>query len=89
MSKCKDCPHDVGDSYERDCSFPNCIGWTIIYNPKSIPIRNHDWDFVHNEYDFCTETGDNGLCGTAKSYDDAIEKIVEIEEERSNGNNCK
>lgn len=22
---CRDCPHDVGDSYQRDCAYPDCV----------------------------------------------------------------
>jgi len=32
MSECKQCPHVVGDSYQRDCAFPDCIGgWEEAY----------------------------------------------------------
>jgi hypothetical protein len=24
---CKDCPHIIGDIYERDCGFPDCLGY--------------------------------------------------------------
>jgi hypothetical protein len=48
-------------------------GWTITYNPKPIPNREHDYDFVHDNYD-----GENGLCGTAKDYLNAIHNIFEI-----------
>jgi hypothetical protein len=39
------------------------VGWTITYNPKPIPTRDDDWDYVHDDYD-----GENGLRGTAGSY---------------------
>ena len=30
--KCTQCPHMVGDSYERDCGFPDCMGgWEEAY----------------------------------------------------------
>ena len=76
MSECKQCPHVVGDSYQRDCAFPECIGWTITKNMKPIPDRQFDWDFSHNDYD-----GENGLCGNAASYDDAVKEIIEIMKE--------
>ncbi len=76
MTWCKQCPHDVGDSDQRDCAFPDCCGWTITYNPKPIPDRRFDYDFVHDEYDGCD--GGNGLCGTAPSSEDAVNQIVEI-----------
>lgn len=53
-------------------------GWSITYNPKPIPVRCHDYDFVHDNYDGAD--GGNGLCGTASSIDDAIEQIEEINE---------
>jgi len=32
MSKCTQCPHAVGDSYQRDCAFPDCMGgWDEVY----------------------------------------------------------
>ena len=51
-------------------------GWTITHNPKPIPTRSMDWDFISDEYD-----GENGLCGTAPSLVNAIEQIMEIEYE--------
>jgi len=52
-------------------------GWYITHNPKPIPDRSHDYDFVHDNYDGAD--GGNGLCGTAKSFTDAIAQIKEIE----------
>lgn len=49
-------------------------GWTITHNPKPIPNSQHDYDFVHENYD-----GENGLCGTASSATNAIDQIFEIE----------
>ena len=54
-------------------------GWSIRFNPKPIPDRRHDYDFVHEDYDGAD--GGNGLCGTAESVSDAIAQIIEIEEE--------
>lgn len=32
MSECKQCPHAIGDSTERDCCFPDCIGgWEAAF----------------------------------------------------------
>ena len=29
---CKDCPHIIGDTYQRDCCFPDCVGgWEKAY----------------------------------------------------------
>jgi len=81
MSKCKQCPHDVGDSYKRDCCFPDCMGWHIEKNMKPIPDRKHDYDFWHDDYDGAD--GDNGLAGTASSFDDAARQIGEIERENT------
>jgi hypothetical protein len=50
------------------------VGWTITYNPKPIPTRDDDWDYVHDDYD-----GENGLCGTAGSYLEAIRHILDRE----------
>ena len=49
-------------------------GWTIVYNPKPIPDRRFDWDYSHENYD-----GENGLCGNAASFDDAVFEINGIE----------
>jgi hypothetical protein len=46
-------------------------GWTITYNPKPIPTRDDDWDYIHEDYD-----GENGLCGTAGSYLEAVQQIL-------------
>ena len=59
-------------------SIPEILGdWTISYNPPPIPIRCHDYQFVHDNYDGAD--GGNGLCGTAPSVIDAIDQIREIE----------
>ena len=52
-------------------------GWSITHNPKPIPDFSHDWDFVHEDYD-----GENGLCGTAAGYHNAVHAIIELEKER-------
>lgn len=80
MSECKQCPYKVGDSYKRDCAFPDCMDWHIERNPKPIPDRRHDYDFWHDDYDGAD--GGNGLAGTGYSYDDAAWQICEIERER-------
>ena len=77
MSKCTQCPHVIVDSYERDCAFPECIGWTIEKNVKPIPDRSHDYDFWHKDYDGAD--GGNGLAGTAASIIDAMNEITQIE----------
>lgn len=56
-------------------------GWHVAYNPKPIPDRSHDYDFWHDDHD-----GENGLCGTASSLDDAIDQIKEIIAEQENEN---
>ena len=69
MSKCTQCPHVVGDSYQRDCVFPDCIGWHIEKNMKPIPDRRRDYDFCHDDHDGAD--GGNGLSETAESMIDA------------------
>lgn len=56
-------------------------GWRIDANP-SFYIPSDRFIFLHEDYDYCSETGSNGLCGTAESIEDAIEQIKEIEAER-------
>ena len=48
-------------------------GWSIAYESKPVPSRQYDWGFSHENHD-----GENGLCGTASSVDDAVAKIKEI-----------
>jgi hypothetical protein len=48
----------------------------ITYNPKPIPTKNHDWDFVHDEYN---GPGDNRH-GSVASVDDAMKEIDLIED---------
>lgn len=57
------------------CPTDELLGWHIERGPKPIPTRSFDFDFWHDDHD-----GDNGLCGNAKSVDDAIQQIREIEE---------
>lgn len=53
------------------------LGWTVTRNPKPIPVRSLDWDFVHENYD--GPECESILCGNASSFEDAIEQIIEIE----------
>ena len=40
MSKCKDCPHIIGDTYQRDCCFPDCVGgWEKAYKDLSEELQ--------------------------------------------------
>ncbi len=58
-------------------------GWTIVHEPPPIPDRNFDWQFYHKDYEFCSDTGSNGLAGLACSREDALRQIQEIEEDRN------
>ncbi len=49
--------------------------WTITHNPKPIPSRLNDWDYVHKDYD----GPEDDRCGTAPSREAAIIYILEIE----------
>lgn len=51
--------------------------YVIEHNPKPIPMRNHDWDWTHREYQ---GPGDR-RCGTAASREDAERQIEELEGE--------
>lgn len=57
-------------------------GWKVCYDPKPIPDRRHDWDFIHDDYDGAPDSGNRHLCGTAASFEDALRQIDEIEEDR-------
>lgn len=63
-----------------DNAAPTPSGWHIQKNVKPIPDRRFDWDFWHDEFDGAD--GGNGLCGTAASWNDAVEQCWEIENER-------
>jgi len=51
--------------------------YVIEWNPKPIPTRKHDWDFVHDDYD---GPGDR-RCGTAASIVAAKVEIDNLEDE--------
>ena len=46
-----------------------------MYDPKPIPLRAHDWDFVHEDYDGPEDTEFHG--GKAGSKADAVLAIRE------------
>ena len=48
-------------------------GYRIAYDPKPIPDRSHDWDWVHVEYD----GPEDRRCGTAASIEAAKREIDE------------
>lgn len=38
--KCTQCPHEVGDSYQRDCAFPDCMGgWETAFRTVTSELR--------------------------------------------------
>lgn len=41
-------------------------GYTITHNPKPIPTRGHDYDYVHDEYD----GPEDGRCGSEPSVEE-------------------
>ena len=53
--------------------------WNIQYNPKPIPDRRFDYDFWHDDYDGAD--GNDVRYGNAKSEADAMEKILEIQDD--------
>ena len=48
--------------------------YTIEYNPKPIPIRTKDWDYVHDDYD---GPEDNRL-GSTNSLESAKAEIDDM-----------
>ena len=46
-------------------------GYVIEYDPPPIPVRIHDWSFVHEDYD----GPEDGRCGTAATLWDAKREI--------------
>ena len=52
--------------------------WIITYNPKPIPNRSHDFDYVHKDYDGAPDSGDK-RCGTAGSPPDAMRACHALE----------
>lgn len=60
--------------------------WTIHYDPPPIPDRNHDWCFIHENYDASYEGEEdgyvsNGLAGTAESVEACKREIADMEED--------
>ena len=49
--------------------------YTIRYDPLPIPIRDHDWLFVHDEYNGPPDP----RCGTGASFEDCRAQIDELE----------
>lgn len=41
-------------------------GYIITHNPKPIPLRAHDYDYVHDEYD----GPDDDRCGSEASVEE-------------------
>ena len=56
-------------------------GWTIKQDPKPIGSRAFDYEFYHENYDYCSIEGGNGLAGSGSSVSDCVSQIVEIESE--------
>lgn len=61
-------------------------GYTISYNPKPIPTRAHDYDFVHDDYDGAPLEHADGppgddRAGSAASVAACKREIDELEDE--------
>lgn len=54
--------------------------WWITYDPPPIPIRSHDYQFWHDDYDGAPDSGDT-RCGSAPSVGEARSMIREYEEQ--------
>lgn len=54
------------------------LNWDIVFDPKPIPDRNHDFEAVHTNYDGVD--GGNGLAVTGINLESVISQINEIEE---------
>lgn len=49
--------------------------YTITHNPKPIPTREHDYDYVHDDYD----GPEDDRCGSAATLEACKEAIDELE----------
>lgn len=54
--------------------------WKFFFDKKPIPIRHHDWEAVHNEYDGAPDANDDRYV-TAGSLEAVIELAQEVEAE--------
>ena len=59
-------------------------GYKIYYDPPPIPVRTHDWRFVHEDYDggpeysYGNPTDDR--CGAGPTKEDCMRQIDELED---------
>ena len=72
-NKCKTCPHIIGDTYDRDCCFPDCVGgWEKAYStllselPEWIPDSDELWGDIANkgltpDIDYITRSTGHGI----------------------------
>ena len=58
--------------------------WIIQHNPKPIPIRTHDWDAFHEDYDGAIDSGDTRSF-TAPTKSEAKALILEWIRENESG----
>jgi len=54
--------------------------YTIVYDPPPIPTRACDWQFVHNEFDGASDSGDH-RGGSAASLAAAKAAIDDLEDQ--------
>lgn len=56
--------------------------WTIHFDPPPIPDRNHDWHYVHADYDGAPDGLDrhDGRCGACASIEDCFREIIEFKD---------
>ena len=55
-------------------------GYSILYDPPPIPLRNMGWQFYHDDYDGAPDSND-GRSGSGASIADCKEQIDEMEDE--------
>ena len=67
--------------------------YTITYNPKPIPTKAHDWDFVHDDYDGAPEHSEGSpsdhRCGAEVSIEACIDAIDELYLDEAEHEDCE
>lgn len=62
------------DRPERD--YVEYRGYIIVYNPKPIPDRSHDWDWFPEDYDGPEDWRDSGCAPSAESAMRRVDEAI-------------
>ena len=78
MSKCTQCPNVVGDSYQRDCVFPDCVGgWQAAYEDLVKELAETEQALVDIWKAFASPMTKKEQIAAMNKHDHVLQRMIE------------